>query len=171
MFQRITQKFRDMATIKALCEQAEAHARRAGEAQPGAEHFVLAALDLPDGEAARAFAQVGANAADFANAIQRQYADALQAVGISADPALLSDEAPLAPAMPRLFDAQPSAQRLFGLLTKVREQYPQSPLSSAHVILAVTQIEQGVVARSLRAMGVEPEALQSAAAAQLRVAA
>jgi ATP-dependent Clp protease ATP-binding subunit ClpA len=172
MLQKITRKFRDMATIKTLCERAESHARRAGQAKPGAEHFVLAAFDLPDGEATRAFAQLGASAADFANAIQRQYGDALQSVGIRAAPELLSEsEQDPPPATPRLYDAQPSGQRLFGLLTKVREQHPQHPLSSAHVLLAATQIEHGVVARSLRAMDVEPAALAAAAAAQLRAAA
>jgi ATP-dependent Clp protease ATP-binding subunit ClpA len=172
MFQRISQKFRDMATIKALCEQAEAHARRSGHAEPGAEHFVLAALDLPDGSARRAFAQVGADSADFANAILRQQAEALQAVGIRADPGLLApDEAAPSQPIPRLYASQPSARRLFELLTGVQQQHPRDPLSGAHVLLAVTQMQQGVVARSLRAMGIEADALAAAAAAQLRAAA
>jgi ATP-dependent Clp protease ATP-binding subunit ClpA len=172
MFQRITQKFRDMATIKSLCEQAEAHARRHGVTQPGAEHFVLAALDLPDGTAQRAFAQVGANSTDFARAIVQQQADALQSVGIHAKPELLAPDAtePSQP-MPRLYAAQPSARRLFELLTTVRQQHPQHPLSGAHVLLAAAQLQQGVVARSLRAMGINAEALAGAAADQLRAAA
>lgn len=172
MFQRIIQKFRDMATIKALCEQAEAHARRSGHTEPGAEHFVLAALDLPDGTARRAFAQVGANSIDFANAILRQQADALQAVGIHAEPGLLApDEAAPTQPIPRLYASQPSARRLFELLTAVQQRHPRHPLAGAHVLLAATQMQQGVVARSLRAMGVSAEALACAAANQLRAVA
>ena len=49
MLQRIRQRFADMHTIKILAEAAERHAGAAGEREPGPEHFLLAALDLPDG--------------------------------------------------------------------------------------------------------------------------
>jgi hypothetical protein len=51
MFDRLRHRLRGVGTLKTLCEAAEQHARRAGQDQPGAEHFVLAALDLPDGSA------------------------------------------------------------------------------------------------------------------------
>ncbi|MGZ8476106.1 MAG: Clp protease N-terminal domain-containing protein, partial [Candidatus Limnocylindria bacterium] len=44
-----------MRTIKKLLTDAEVEARAMGEAEPGAEHLLLAALDLPDGSARRAF--------------------------------------------------------------------------------------------------------------------
>ncbi len=60
MLQRIKRKLDDMRTIKALAEAAERHANAAGEREPGPEHFLLAAFDLPDGLARRAFARLGA---------------------------------------------------------------------------------------------------------------
>jgi hypothetical protein len=47
MFKRLTQNLRDMGTIKTLCEAAERIARANHQERPGAEHFVLAALELP----------------------------------------------------------------------------------------------------------------------------
>ncbi len=86
MFSRIKQRFNDMGTIKALCERAEHHALQDQQREPGAEHFLLSALDLPDGTARRAFARVGADASDLPPAIARQYAEALRPLGL--DPLL-----------------------------------------------------------------------------------
>lgn len=60
MFGRIRSKLNDMNTIKLLCEGAEAHALQDQQREPGAEHFLLAALDLPDGTARLAFEKAGA---------------------------------------------------------------------------------------------------------------
>ncbi|MGH6647625.1 hypothetical protein [Aquabacterium sp.] len=44
---RLKQRVRDMGTIKSLCLGAEEHAQQDGQDKPGAEHFLLSALDLP----------------------------------------------------------------------------------------------------------------------------
>jgi Clp amino terminal domain, pathogenicity island component len=55
MFARIKARLSSMSTLKSLCLRAEQHALRDQQRQPGAEHFLLAALDLPDGTARQAF--------------------------------------------------------------------------------------------------------------------
>lgn len=82
MLANLKQRFRDAKTISTLCSVAERYASTRGEEGPGAEHFVLAALDLPDGSARRAFARLGADPARFGAAIEAQYQQALQSVGI-----------------------------------------------------------------------------------------
>jgi ATP-dependent Clp protease ATP-binding subunit ClpA len=66
----IKTRFSDMRMIRTLLEGAEAEAGRAGESMPGAEHLLLAALDLPDGTARRAFERVGADPSALRQAIE-----------------------------------------------------------------------------------------------------
>ena len=82
MFNRIKQRLNAMGAIEALCERAEQHALQDQQREPGAEHFLLSALDLPDGTARRTFERVGADPSGLAQAIARQYTDALCAVGL-----------------------------------------------------------------------------------------
>ena len=86
---KIANPVRDARTIKQLLEGAEAEATRAGEPQPGAEHLLLAALDLPDGSARRAFAAAGADPDALRDAIAAQRhgtaARALAALGVDRD--------------------------------------------------------------------------------------
>lgn len=53
MFAKVKQRLQDMGTVKRLCEGAEGAARRAGQELPGAEHYVLSALELDEGSARR----------------------------------------------------------------------------------------------------------------------
>ena len=48
MLQRIRQRLQDMRTLRQLFTRAEHHARAQGQPRPGAEHFLLAAIELPD---------------------------------------------------------------------------------------------------------------------------
>lgn len=157
MLKGLKAKLDDMATIRRLCERAEAHALRDQQREPGAEHFLLAALDLPDGTARLAFARAGADADALPAAIERQYADALGAIGLAAD--ALPDSAPPEPT--RLYRAAASGQQLMQDLAESRED--RGPLLGAHVVAAVAGLSQGVAARALRALGVDPVALKSAA--------
>jgi len=94
MLQRIRQRLNDMRTLHRLCTRAEHHARARGQPQPGAEHFLLAAIELPDGSARRAFARVGADPDALPAAIEQQYRDALAQIGIGAE---MPPAAPCAP--------------------------------------------------------------------------
>lgn len=173
MLNTIKQRFRDMGTIKALCFGAEKMANADGQKEPGAEHFVLAALELPDGTARKAFERVHADPDSFRAAIARQYEDALQNIGIAlpSEDAIV-DEARAIAAGTGLYKAQPSADSLMQTLARdimVQEHKadPAAPLFGAHVILAATAAQYSVTVRAFRAMGVDPAKLAEAAKAEI----
>ena len=157
MLKGLKVKLDDMATIRRLCEAAEAHALRDQQREPGAEHFLLAALDLSDGTARLAFQRVGADPDALPAAIEQQYADALGAIGLAAD--ALPDSAPPPPT--RLYHAATSGQQIMQELAESRED--RGPLLGTHVVGVVAGLSQGVAARALRALGVDPVTLESAA--------
>lgn len=161
MFSRIKARLTDMATIKTLCTQAEAYALQDQQREPGAEHFLLSALDLPDGTARRAFERIGADPAALQPAIARQYGDALAAIGFDLTlPKETSGEKPLT-ARPGAFVASASGQEAMQALTAGRAEH--SPLLGVHVVAVVAGMSHGVAARALRAMGIDAAALRSAA--------
>jgi ATP-dependent Clp protease ATP-binding subunit ClpA len=165
MFGKLKQRLNDARTINILCTAAEQHANAAGQQEPAAEHFVLAALELPDGSARRCFERIGADAGQFSAAIDRQHRDALKAIGV--DETLL--EAVETDSVPRkhgIYRAQPSGQ---ALMQRVADQAKQldEPLSGAHVVLAMTLSQLGVTPRALRDMGIDMQALASAARAEI----
>lgn len=164
MFRSIKQRLADMSTIRMLCLEAEALARKDGQPEPGAEHFLLAALRLPDGTARRAFIRAGADPDGLEAAIAEQYADALRMIGVD----LSSVPEPAAPDMPvdapGLYRAAPSGQHVMQQLAAARKASGRGPLTGAHVVSVVAAMAHGVPARALRAMGVDREALRLAAA-------
>lgn len=170
MFQAMRQRWRDMGTVKALCRAAEAHARDEGIEQPGAEHFVLAALDMPEGSARRALQRLRLTPADFRAGVQRQYQEALRHLGIE-PPAF--DAPPLPSTRGRgLYRAQPSGQDLMQVLTRqimapAQRANAAAPLLGAHVLLAALAAQHGVAIRAFRALGVEAPALREAALAEI----
>lgn len=172
MFNTIRQRFRDMGTIKVLCFEAEKLAHADGQKEPGAEHFVLAALALPDGTARKAFLRIHADPENFRAAIVRQYEEALNNIGVALPPGALvpGEEAPFP--VGATYKAQPSAQALMQTMIheiKVHEQKedPAAPLLGAHVLLAITNAQYGVAARALRAMGIDSASLAEAAKAEI----
>lgn len=163
MFAALQRRLKDMGTLKSLSLQAEAHALADHQRRPGAEHFLLAALDLPDGAAGRAFARLHADPAGLRRAITQQDGEALASVGV--DPGHAETLEP--PARPmRLYDAAASGQAVLKALA-ARKQGDRTPLLSGHVVAVVAELRQGVAPRSLRAMGVDPAALKSAALAEV----
>lgn len=172
MFTAIRQRLQDMSTLKALCLEAERLANAEGQAQPGAEHFVMSALALPDGTARKAFVRIHADPDQYRAAIGAQYQDALKHIGLDLPPDAMTagDETPVAPG--DVYRAQPSAQALMKVLVdEVRATQPQTraaaPLLGAHVLLAATKAGSGVAVRAFRAMGVDPHALAQAAQAEI----
>jgi ATP-dependent Clp protease ATP-binding subunit ClpA len=154
----LRQRIGDMGVIGALCRRAEDHARRDGQTEPGAEHFLLAAVDLPDGTARRAFERVGADPAGLTSAIAAQYAGALSSLGLDLD-----DSPEVPGAAQRLYSAAPSGREVMQLLAAGRRHDDPPPLVGAHVVAVVAAMQHGVAARTLRAMGVDREALRRAA--------
>lgn len=157
MFKTILSKLNDMGTIRRLCEQAEAHALQDQQREPGAEHFLLAALDLPDGTARLAFERAGVEPDALKTAIERQYADALGSIGLAAQ---TSTDTPVS-ANPRVYHAAPSGQEIMQKLAAARKSH--GPLLGAHVVGIVAGMTHGVAARALRALGVDSAILKSTA--------
>jgi ATP-dependent Clp protease ATP-binding subunit ClpA len=165
---KLKNPIQDMRTVKQLLSGAEKAALRAGESQPGAEHLLLSALELPDGAARRAFARVGADPDGVAPAIAAQHADALRAVGIEPP-----DEEALTPATgtkpTRWYRSNASLQTAFQRAGDLARE-DGTWFNGAHVVAAVAGLEHGTAARALRAMGVERGQLAAAAASEARAA-
>jgi ATP-dependent Clp protease ATP-binding subunit ClpA len=157
MFQGVKSKLRDMSFIKLLCEAAEVYAVKDQQREPGAEHFLLAALDLPDGAARLAFEQAGVSPDDLRTAIQRQYDDALRALGLQAETLV---GAPMS-ASTGAYQAADSGRDVMQKLAATRRG--RGPLHGAHVVSVIADMSEGVAARALRALGVDPVTLKSAA--------
>lgn len=151
---------REARTVRALLEGAERHAHLAGESLPGAEHLLLAALDLPDGTARLAFQRAGADPAALAAAIERQHLEALASIGVVAPGDLPAEPVPT-PGGP--FRATPTAQAAFRRAYDLSAAPSPRRLLGAHVVVAVAESGEGTAVRSLRAVGVEPHVLASAA--------
>jgi ATP-dependent Clp protease ATP-binding subunit ClpA len=155
----IKTRISDMRTIRTLLEGAEVEANRAGESVPGAEHLLLAALDLPDGTARRAFDRVGADPSALRQAIEEQHAEALGAIGIDAD---AEPAVPVAPSTNDVYRSSGSAQSAFQAAGKLARK-SGSQLVGAHVVLAITGMEHGTAIRAVRSLGIDIDALAAAA--------
>ena len=165
MFENLRRRVHDVGVIRTLCEEAESQAAAEGLANPGAEHFMLAALKLPDGTAERAFVRVGADRAELTDAIRRQYEAALRDVGFPAGPAVATRPGP--PMMANTpYRASPSGQEVMRALAEARRGAGARPLVGAHVIAVVAGLEHGVAARALRLLGVDRAALRLSALAE-----
>lgn len=155
---------RNIQTLSALLRTAEAEALATGEELPGAEHLLLAALDLEDGTARRAFAAVGADSAGLRDAIAAQHADALRAIGIDPPPdSVLAPPAGDPPSARRAYRATPSGQAAFHRAVELQKRTRGSRLLGAHVVAAVAEMEHGTAPRALRAMGIASAELAEAA--------
>ena len=158
---RLKNPFRDMRTISLLLEGAEAEANRAGESTPGAEHLLLAALELPDGTARRAFERVGADPSALRQAIEDQHAEALRAIGIDAEAEPDSAEA-VAPRAHGVYRSTASAQSAFQAAGRLARE-SRTQLVGAHVVLAIADMQHGTAIQAVRRLGIDGDALAVAA--------
>ena len=165
MFKRLLLRFRDVKTIGKLIPGADEQANIMGEEKPGAEHFVLSALNLEDGTAMRAFDRFGIDSKKFQNAIKAQYDEALSSVGIRGH-ATETEAEPIK--SDKIFhDSQPSGHGLMKSLYALKKEDKNRPLQGAHVIIAAASIEFGVVPRAFKVLGVNRESLAKAAREEL----
>eukprot|EP01034_Spumella_vulgaris_P032164 gene32164-39721_t len=148
MFSKFKQHLQDMRTIKSLCEGAESEARKAGQERPGAEHYVLSALGLDDGSAARVFGRLGVSPQAYRVALAGLHAGALNTLGIEAGG--VGEPQPATGKPEALFDSQPSGQALMQALPELAKR-SQCPLCGAHVLLAAAGMQHSVAARARRA--------------------
>ncbi|MCG7947574.1 MAG: Clp protease N-terminal domain-containing protein [Candidatus Thiodiazotropha taylori] len=128
-----------------------------GEEKPGAEHFVLSALNLEDGTAKRAFERLGADSGKFQAAVEKQYSEALSHIGM--DPPSLDIQPEPIETTKTFQESQASGQDLMKKLFALKQQDKQHPLLGAHVLCAVADMQHGVVSRAFRVMGIKPEQL------------
>lgn len=161
MFRRLLLRFRDMKTIGKLIPGAEKQANMMGEEHPGAEHFVLSALNLEDGTAKRTFAKLGIDSEKFQNAINTQYDAALNSVGIRGQAMEIEPEPIKSDKI--LHHSKPSGQDLMKSLYALKKEDGKRPLQGAHVIIAAASIEHGVVPRAFNVLGVDRASLANAA--------
>ena len=159
---KLKTRLTDVRTINTLLTGAQAQAHRAGEEQPGAEHLLLSALDLPDGSARRAFERIGADPDAFRTAVAASHDDALTLVGIEPLPDDVLD-AGLPLAAHGVFQMNASGRAAFQTAGRLARADSHAGLTGAHIVVAVAQMEHGTAARALRHMGVDPAALLEAA--------
>lgn len=165
MFASVKVRFLDTKTIALLCKEAEQSARAEGRVKPGSEHFVLAALTLPDDTARHAFRSLGIDADAFRQAVATQFADALVAVGVVVTPSVAvgaGSSAHVAPAS-NLYEAEPSGQALMQWIAASRNARPARCLMSADVLLASAQQEHSIASRAFASLGVSKQQLADAA--------
>jgi ATP-dependent Clp protease ATP-binding subunit ClpA len=158
---KLKARLRDVKTIKVLCERADAYALADHQREPGAEHFLLAALELPDGTARAAFQAIGADSHALQIAIADQYAEALRTVGMSPEGPALALPAASPPKPKKIYNASPSGQEIMQALARQSHQ----PLSGAQVVAAVASMRYGIASRALRSMMIDREKLREAAEA------
>jgi hypothetical protein len=172
MFGRLKQNFKDMGTIKTLCEAAERIANAAQQKVPGAEHFVLAALELPDGSAMRVFRKLGISREAFAEALREQHRADLRRAGLSE--AVIAGSERDVPPLPRptaLYNAAPSGEALLKGLAALRKRGVSGPLSGVHVLEVVLAMQQGPTIRAFGQLGRDPASVMAATESEMVLAA
>lgn len=160
MSKRIRLRIQDMKTIGKLISGADEQAHTLGEEEPGAEHYLLSALNLPEGSARRVFERVGIAPNKFNDAIGKQYREALKSIGIDAE--LIDFEAEPVETGRMFHNSKPSGQTVMKELYALKKKDKDTPLLGAHVVGVVASMEFGVAARALRAMGVDQAGIAKA---------
>ena len=168
LFRRMKLRLKDMATITKLCQVAEKYSLKRGDGAPAEEHFLLSALDLPDGTAHRVFERVGINPDQLEKAIDQQHREALSHIGVDASNIDLEGGRVDANEFPKVpFDSKPSAQSLMKELENARRSDKDIPLLGLHIIEVLSSKELGVVARTLKLLGVSQSSLKEAVIQEL----
>ena len=156
----------DIRTMNALFTAAEKEATLVGEAEYGTEHLILAAVDLPDGSAARAFKRVGVDPHAFRNAIKDQRTEALRAIGIAPEDGKIDGRLP-EPTDPKgPMQSKGSTQNVFKKVVKLVKK-EKSQLYGAYILLVAADAETGSTARALETLGVHRDDLAAAARIEL----
>lgn len=172
MLKKLTQTLKDMGTIKTLCEAAERIANAEHQKAPGAEHFVLAALELPDGSAARVFAKLGISADGFAEALRETHRAALRTAGVGAEEIAGSEQG--VPPLPRpqeLYNAAPSGAAVLKGLAALRKRGVVGPLLGVHVLEVVATMQHGTTARAFKLLGRDAASVTAAIESEMVLAA
>ncbi|WP_019875347.1 Clp protease N-terminal domain-containing protein [Sporichthya polymorpha] len=158
MFGKLRRAKADLTLMNHLLPAAERDAQAEGVDRPGAEHLVLAALDLPDGRAAAALRAVGVSAEDLRGAIRAEHAEAVAGVGLDVDENAIDAALP-PPGSPRgPYRSAGSLQTVFQRAVALAKA-DRSPLCSGFVLRAALEGERGTLAGALERLGVDRAAL------------
>ena len=144
-----------------LLPEAERIARHDGVERPGAEHLLLASLDL-DGTALAALKELDIDRGQLHQAVVDQHDEALRAIGIEADENAIDASLPLPERAAGVYRSGPSLQQTFQRAVKLAKA-DKVPLQSIHVLLAATELEHGTLRRAFDHLGVEIECVRSVA--------
>ncbi len=158
MFNKLRRARADLATMNTLFPAAERIARDDGVEQPGAEHLLLAALDLDD-IATNALSAFDVDEVDLRAAIVVQHDEALRAIGVIADDNAITAALPTSGRPSGPYRSQGSLQTAFQHAVELAKR-DSAPLNSGYLLLAVTDAEHGTVERALRHLGVDPAQLR-----------
>ena len=148
-FDRWKQKFRDMKTIAFLCENAEKYARSHGEKEPGAEHFLLAAFDLPDETVKNLFKEDGVSEIIFKDSLKEHHRKNLEKLGIDYDVSM--NEVENTPQNKSAYTSKYSSNELIKELYK-RNNKRTTPLKGIHVVEAIVYLKTGIAFKLLSEM-------------------
>jgi ATP-dependent Clp protease ATP-binding subunit ClpA len=152
--------FTDMATMRSLLEAAEQESTAMGEAEPGAEHVVLAALGLPDSSARETLAELGADASGLRRAISEVHARALGALGFDQVPDPLPTPRPTGRG---LYRAKGSTRDLLKATAEAKRALGARHFVTAHVLVGAATLERGTLPMALARLGIEPAELRERA--------
>lgn len=147
----------DIRYMNRLLPQAEREAAALGDELPGLEHLVLAAAEVADDDTARtALELVGLTSVSLREAVGRVHREALASVGLA------SPAAPTTAPTPRLHRASGAAQEAFQDAVALAKA-DGDRVRGGHVVLAAAAQAGGTLARALALLGVDRDALSTAA--------
>jgi len=159
MFDKLRRARADLATMNALFPAAERIARDDVIEQPGAEHLLLAAIDLDDDIARDALAGFDVDAAELRAAIVAQHDEALRAIGVVADDNAITAALPASGEPRGPYRSQGSLQTAFQQAVELAKR-DKTALNSGHILLAVTDAQHGTVGRALQHLDIDPTLLR-----------
>lgn len=151
----------DIQALSKVLSKSLAIAQLEGAQYAGAQHLLLAALDMEDGTARRAFEQTGADPDAFAAAVDAQHSAAIPQLKMPAEPATESVE-------DRALPAQPKPDATYDAAVRATHKFHNSKgnggaFSGAYMVAGVASLDDGAAARALTAMGVDAHELTKAA--------
>lgn len=159
MFDKLRRARADLGTMNVLFPRAEQIARDDGIDQPGAEHLLLAALELDDGIARAALQMFDIDSVSLRTAIAGQHDEALRSIGVIADDNAVAAALPAGGTATGPYRSQGSMQAAFQRAVALAKR-DRCSVHSGHLLLGVIEADQGTVARSLDHLGVDRAVLR-----------
>ena len=151
--------------LRTMAELFAAEEREAAGEVAGAEHLLLAALDLKENSARTCLAALSFTPSNFRTALESTHAEALTAMGITTR-APIQPEVMTPASKNRPYPTTATSQACFRrAVALAKEQH--APLKGAHIVFAVSELEHGTAARMLAKLGIDRAQLQQAALAAL----